>query len=92
MGLQSPNGLCRLRPINGTPPPVTEDKTMLILSRKRSQSIIISDDIEIMVISIFGDKVRLGIKAPRCVAVDRKEVRIAKEKGQPVHPGESHAA
>lgn len=47
---------------------------MLVLSRKKDEKIIIGDDIEIMVIEIRGDKVRLGIKAPKDVTVHRQEV------------------
>lgn len=47
---------------------------MLVLSRKRSESIVINDDITITVVEVRGDKVRLGIQAPRDVAVHRKEV------------------
>lgn len=47
---------------------------MLVLSRKQDEKIRIDDDITIMVISIQGDKVRLGIDAPKRVAVHREEV------------------
>ena len=47
---------------------------MLILSRKREESIMIGDDIEIMLVDIRGDKVRLGIECPRQIPVHRKEV------------------
>ena len=47
---------------------------MLVLSRKTNQSIMIGDAIEITVLSVAGDKVRLGIKAPREVPVYRDEV------------------
>lgn len=47
---------------------------MLVLSRKKNESIIINDDIEIVVIEIRGDKVRLGIEAPQDVSVHRNEV------------------
>ena len=47
---------------------------MLVLSRQRDQTIMIGDDIEITVVDIRGDKVRLGITAPRSVPVHRKEV------------------
>ncbi len=47
---------------------------MLVLSRHRDQTIIISDDIEITVVDIRGDKVRLGISAPPHIPVHRKEV------------------
>lgn len=47
---------------------------MLVLSRQRDETIMIGDDIEITVVDIRGDKVRLGINAPRVVQVHRKEV------------------
>ena len=47
---------------------------MLVLTRKKNESIIIGDSISIMVIEIRGDKVRLGIDAPREVPVHRQEV------------------
>lgn len=47
---------------------------MLVLSRQRDQTIMIGDDIEITVVDIRGDKVRLGINAPKWVQVHRKEV------------------
>ena len=47
---------------------------MLVLSRKTNQSIMIGDEIEITVLSVAGDKVRLGIKAPREIPVYRDEV------------------
>lgn len=47
---------------------------MLVLSRQRDETIMIGDDIEITVVDIRGDKVRLGITAPSSVPVHRKEV------------------
>lgn len=47
---------------------------MLVLSRQRDETIMIGDEIEITVVDIRGDKVRLGINAPRSVHVHRKEV------------------
>ncbi len=47
---------------------------MLVLSRQRDETIMIGDDVEITVVDIRGDKVRLGIAAPRHVQVHRKEV------------------
>ena len=47
---------------------------MLVLSRKKSESVVINDDIVITVVEVRGDKVRLGIQAPREVPVHRKEV------------------
>ena len=47
---------------------------MLVLSRQRDQTIMIGDDVEITIVDIRGDKVRLGITAPRHIQVHRKEV------------------
>ncbi|MFK7822252.1 MAG: carbon storage regulator CsrA [Planctomycetaceae bacterium] len=47
---------------------------MLVLSRKKDEKILIGDSITLMVIEIRGDKVRLGIDAPRDVTVHREEV------------------
>ncbi len=49
---------------------------MLVLTRKGNQSIMIGDDIEISVLAITGEKVRIGIEAPRSVPVFRKEVWV----------------
>jgi carbon storage regulator len=49
---------------------------MLVLTRKSNQSIMIGDDIEISVLSIMGEKVRIGIQAPRDIPVFRKEVYL----------------
>ena len=57
---------------------------MLVLSRQRDESIIIGDDIEIVIVDVRGDKVRLGINAPREISVHRKEIydAIQREKSQ----------
>jgi len=47
---------------------------MLVLSRQRDETIVIGDDIEITIVDIRGEKVRLGISAPSHIAVHRKEV------------------
>jgi carbon storage regulator len=49
---------------------------MLVLTRKSNQSIMIGDDIEVSVLSIMGEKVRIGIQAPRSIPVFRKEVYL----------------
>lgn len=49
---------------------------MLVLGRKKGETIIINDDIEITVTSIEGDMVRLGINAPKQVTIHRKEVYL----------------
>ncbi len=53
---------------------------MLVLSRKRNESICIDKDIEIVVVDIRGDKVRLGVIAPKQVPVHRREVYDAIER------------
>jgi carbon storage regulator len=47
---------------------------MLVLTRKSNQSIMIGDDVEISVLSVMGDKVRIGIQAPQDVPVFRTEI------------------
>jgi carbon storage regulator len=47
---------------------------MLVLTRKKNQSIIINDNIEVVVVDIKGDQVKLGINAPKNISVHRKEV------------------
>ena len=47
---------------------------MLVLTRKVSQSIVIGDGIEVVVLEVRGEQVRLGIKAPKNVTVHRKEI------------------
>jgi carbon storage regulator len=57
---------------------------MLVLTRKSNQSIMIGDDVEVSVLSIMGEKVRIGIQAPRDIPVFRKEVylEIKEERGR----------
>jgi carbon storage regulator len=65
---------------------------MLVLTRKSNQSIMIGDDIEVSVLSIMGEKVRIGIQAPRDIPVFRKEVylEIQEERGEVVAAGTGH--
>ena len=49
---------------------------MLVLTRKSNQSIMIGDDIEVSVLAIMGEKLRIGIQAPREIPVFRKEVYL----------------
>ena len=51
-----------------------QEAAMLVLSRKKNESIIIDDQIRIVVIEVRGDKVRLGIEAPKEIPVHRQEV------------------
>jgi carbon storage regulator len=57
---------------------------MLVLSRKKDESIVINNDITIVVVEIRGDKVRLGVEAPKEVPVHRREVFDAIARGEPV--------
>jgi len=61
-----------------------KESKMLVLSRQRDESIMIGDDVEITIVDVRGDKVRLGINAPRSIAVHRKEIyeAIQREKAQ----------
>lgn len=52
---------------------------MLILSRKVGETLYINDDIEIKIVEVSGDKVRLGIEAPKDVKVLRSELRLTME-------------
>jgi carbon storage regulator len=54
---------------------------MLVLSRKKNESIVINDDITIVVVEIRGDKVRLGVEAPKEIPVHRREVYDAIRNG-----------
>ena len=47
---------------------------MLVLSRKKNESIVINDNINVVVVEIRGDKVRLGIEAPKEIPVHRREI------------------
>ncbi|MDA8377105.1 MAG: carbon storage regulator CsrA [Planctomycetia bacterium] len=62
---------------------------MLVLSRQRDESIMIGDNIEITIVDVRGDKVRLGITAPNTVPIHRKEVY---ETLQRTHSGSSQPA
>ncbi len=57
---------------------------MLVLSRQRDESIMIGDDVEIIIVDVRGDKVRLGITAPKEIPVHRREIydAIQREKNQ----------
>ena len=61
---------------------------MLVLSRQRDESIMIGDDVEIIIVDVHGDKVRLGITAPKSVPVHRREIydAIQREKTDKKEP------
>ena len=64
---------------------------MLVLSRQRDESIMIGDDVEITIVDVRGDKVRLGITAPKAIPVHRREIydAIQREKENGSVPKES---
>ncbi len=64
---------------------------MLVLTRKSNQSIMIGDDVEISVLAISGEKVRLGIEAPKSVPVFRKEVYVEIHDAGGAEAGDSEA-
>jgi len=47
---------------------------MMVLTRKRNESIMIGDNVEIVIVDVHGDQVKVGIRAPRSIAVHRKEI------------------
>jgi carbon storage regulator len=63
-------------------PSAGEKARVLVLTRKSNQSIMIGDDIEISVLAIMGEKVRIGIDAPRTVPVFRREVYVEIQEDQ----------
>jgi len=71
---------------------------MLVLSRKKNESIVINNDITIVVVEIRGDKVRLGVEAPKEVPVHRREVydaikrNAAVQSGAPAMPADTNSA
>ncbi len=65
---------------------------MLVLSRKRNESVVINDQIVVTVIDVRGDKVRLGIQAPRDVPIHRSEVMAAIQRAQSIGTTEADEA
>jgi carbon storage regulator len=62
---------------------------MLVLSRQKDESIMIGDEVEITIVDVRGDKVRLGITAPKHIPVHRREIydAIQREKAQKIDGG-----
>ena len=60
---------------------------MLVLSRKKNESIVINNDITIVVVEIRGDKVRLGVEAPKEIPVHRREVYDAIKRNAAIQGG-----
>ena len=52
---------------------------MLILTRRMGETILIGDDVAVTILGVNGSQVRIGVKAPKDVAVDREEVRWRKD-------------
>ena len=67
---------------------------MLVLTRKSNQSIMIGDDVEVSVLSVMGEKVRIGIQAPQEIPVFRKEIylEIHRESGAVSAPADGSGA
>ena len=65
---------------------------MLVLSRKKNESIVINNDITIVVVEIRGDKVRLGVEAPKEVPVHRREVYDAIKRNEAAQNGSASGA
>ena len=64
---------------------------MLVLSRKKNESIVINNDITIVVVEIRGDKVRLGVEAPKEVPVHRREVYEAIKRNELARDSDSRS-
>jgi carbon storage regulator len=64
---------------------------VLVLTRKPNQSIMIGDDIEVRVLGVLGEKVRLGIRAPRHVPVYRDEIYVEMAQQDPARAGSLRA-
>ena len=60
---------------------------MLVLSRKIGEEIVIGDDIHIAVVAIHGEKVRIGVSAPKAVVVDREEIHEKRKNSVSGVPG-----
>src|SRR3982074_1208185 len=81
-GVGSPTPIVEIASIFGVRTCLWKESRMLVLSRKKNESIIINDDITIVVVEIRGDKVRLGVEAPKEVPVHRNEVYEAIRRNQ----------
>ena len=64
---------------------------MLVLSRQKDESIMIGDDVQITIVDVRGDKVRLGITAPKTIPVHRREIYDAIQREKAQKDGELHA-
>ncbi len=62
---------------------------MLVLSRQKDESIMIGDEVEITIVDVRGDKVRLGITAPKSIAVHRREIYDAIQREKKAKEGDS---
>lgn len=56
---------------------------MLILTRRTNETLLIGRDVEVTILGVKGQQVRIGIKAPKSVAIDRPEIRARKDAGLP---------
>jgi carbon storage regulator len=63
---------------------------MLVLSRQKDESIMIGDEVEITIVDVRGDKVRLGITAPKHIPVHRREIYDAIQREKAQKDGEVH--
>jgi len=64
---------------------------MLVLSRQKDESIMIGDEVEITIVDVRGDKVRLGITAPKSIPVHRREIYDAIQREKAQKEGDLHA-
>ena len=64
---------------------------MLVLSRQKDESIMIGDNVEITIVDVRGDKVRLGVEAPKEIPVHRREVFDAIHRGESATEKKAHS-
>jgi len=63
---------------------------MLVLSRRKNESIMVGEEVQIIIVDIRGDTIRLGISAPRCISVHRKEVYEAIQREKAVRTADNN--
>jgi carbon storage regulator len=70
-----------------------EETAMLILTRRVGESVVIGDNVDVTVLGVKGNQVRIGVKAPREVSVHREEIykRIKEEKSENTTNGSTHS-
>lgn len=61
---------------------------MLVLTRRKGESIILGDDVEVKILNLQGSQVKVGVQAPKSLSVHRKEVYLRRQEQKAEEPGE----